>query len=399
MLAEHYKEKLNETSLLGRAIIAFDLCMTGSRSFVRRHAHRALLGSKGAQHEAVKPSFPLRLIVAIAAEYLLIIGFSVGLVRWTIQMWETSDDLQRQLLFLEDLELRSRSIVTAIASSFDDAPESCTVSEEQQDVKLPWVFVRIRKWLPYVRPAVEPVLIWITIGMWFGVLASMVLTVYGSRSSYRAYNEMYKLIWLHGHTVSRFALMRANTVRLLGTVVFYHLVGVILCLLASISCGLFIAFCIVDSPAQRPLRVLLAVTVINQITEIFFVRIVVVPFFQYYRCGPVLFAISVWYMSIGLLKGATRIGMIGCFVLLSFFNPHACMFPDGFESKDAAHVCFTCYVAQRVESDKSTSEKLDALMKQGSKRIIQRQLTRKLTRKWQPSNHAPAVSKVKVVPF
>ena len=56
----------------------------------------------------------------------------------------------------------------------------------------------------------------------------------------------------------------------------------------------------------------------------------------------------------GLVKGLTRISMLVLFVVASMFKPEACMFPDGKESWDSAHVCFACYVAERVENVRSS---------------------------------------------
>ena len=59
----------------------------------------------------------------------------------------------------------------------------------------------------------------------------------------------------------------------------------------------------------------------------------------------------------GLVKGLTRMSMLLLLVVASMFKPQACMFPDGKESWDSAHVCFACYVAERVENDKIVADK------------------------------------------
>mmetsp|Transcript_68834 Transcript_68834/g.114393 ORF Transcript_68834/g.114393 Transcript_68834/m.114393 type:complete len:104 (+) Transcript_68834:1-312(+) len=66
-----------------------------------------------------------------------------------------------------------------------------------------------------------------------------------------------------------------------------------------------------------------------------------------------LFAIELWYLSVGLVKGATRLVLLISLTLTSFFTPAKCAFPDGKESWDGGHVCFVCYVMQRVEHDRS----------------------------------------------
>ena len=77
---------------------------------------------------------------------------------------------------------------------------------------------------------------------------------------------------------------------------------------------------------------------------------------RYIQCGPALFVIELWYVSIGLLRGWMRLWFLFVWHLSgSFFYPHACVFPDGVESWDSAHVAFMCYVMERVEHDRRAS--------------------------------------------
>ena len=78
-----------------------------------------------------------------------------------------------------------------------------------------------------------------------------------------------------------------------------------------------------------------------------------VPLAEYINFGPALFVIEMWYLSVGLLRGAMRLWILFYFnIMISFFYPHKCIFPDGRESWDSAHVAFLCYVMERVEQDK-----------------------------------------------
>ena len=45
-------------------------------------------------------------------------------------------------------------------------------------------------------------------------------------------------------------------------------------------------------------------------------------------------------------------------VVLSSFTPHRCIFPDGMEAADSAHVAFVCYVMERVTQDKQRDHDL-----------------------------------------
>lgn len=160
----------------------------------------------------------------------------------------------------------------------------------------------------------------------------------------------------------RFHLLRSTSVQLLATLTFYFVLGTFYVIGLSALCGLFGALVVVEGPQQRVLRVMLMHAVTIQLTELLYVRMVVTPFFQHFACGPVLLAISVWYLSIVVVKGALRILILLFFVGSSFFNPQACVFPNGYEIYDAAHVTFMNYVAQRVEYDKVAGRNWDAAL-------------------------------------
>lgn len=123
------------------------------------------------------------------------------------------------------------------------------------------------------------------------------------------------------------------------------------------------------------------------ITELFLVRCVVTPFFQYIECGPALLLIELWYLSLGLLRGLMRLWLLFAFhICVSFFYPHACIFPDGKESWDSAHTCFMCYVMERVVQDKQRERR------QGSLQDATR-LFRSYVKKRKPlANHKPAAT-------
>ena len=74
---------------------------------------------------------------------------------------------------------------------------------------------------------------------------------------------------------------------------------------------------------------------------------------RYIQCGPALFVIEVWYrVSIGLLRGFMRLWFLLVWHLSgSFFYPHACVFPDGFESWDSAHEATRVSLRQKRAQD------------------------------------------------
>ena len=85
--------------------------------------------------------------------------------------------------------------------------------------------------------------------------------------------------------------------------------------------GFVVGLIIVDSPLRYLLRPLIAHCVVAIITEMLYVRKVVTPFFQFLSCGPALYAIEMWYLSLGLLKGFTRMVTLAGLVIVSNFNP------------------------------------------------------------------------------
>ena len=141
----------------------------------------------------------------------------------------------------------------------------------------------------------------------------------------------------------------------MSTLVFYHLYGLLGLMAIGAIGGFIVGLIIVDSPLRYLLRPLIAHCVVAIITEMLYVRKVVTPFFQFLSCGPALYAIEMWYLSLGLLKGFTRMVTLAGLVIVSNFNP-ACMFPDGKEATDSAHVCFLCYTAERVAHDKAAQQ-------------------------------------------
>ena len=144
--------------------------------------------------------------------------------------------------------------------------------------------------------------------------------------------------------------------RLLSTMVAYNALGTLMVAISFGAAGVFMAIVVdsFDTPTYRAtaasvkLRALVAKAVVALLCEITYMRTVVIPFFQHHEIGVALFVIEIWYLHIGLLKGVTRLATAFQNVILSSFTPHACIFPDGMEASDTAHVAFVCYVMERV---------------------------------------------------
>ena len=169
----------------------------------------------------------------------------------------------------------------------------------------------------------------------------------------------------------------------MSTLVFYHLYGLLGLMGIGAIGGFVVGLIIVDSPLQYMLRPLIAHCVVAIITEMLYVRKVVTPFFQFLSCGPALYAIEMWYLSLGLLKGFTRMVTLVGLVIMSNFNPQACMFPDGKEATDSAHVCFLCYTAERVAHDKAAQRQWRAAYQEAvnRRRKVLGNITAKLSKK------------------
>jgi len=191
-----------------------------------------------------------------------------------------------------------------------------------------------------------------------GTFISLGLTFFGLYRTWNAYKMTYQLLDKHGPAAFRFPLRKADSVRLLATMVAYNAVGALIVSLICMLLGACIA-CLADSEGFPPalfLRRLIAQAIIALICEATYVRPFVIPFFQRKEWGAALFVIELWYLSIGLLKGIARTLTLMLITILSSFSPQMCMFPDGMESWDSAHASFVCYVMERVHYDRQRRE-------------------------------------------
>jgi hypothetical protein len=209
-----------------------------------------------------------------------------------------------------------------------------------------------------------------------GTFISLGLTFFGLYRTWNAYKMTYQLLDKHGPAAFRFPLRKADSVRLLATMVAYNAVGALIVSLICMLLGACIA-CLADSEGFPPalfLRRLIAQAIIALICEATYVRPFVIPFFQrkecdagprpyprpharpqphqrtplrslvharrlrdaspdcaalHHRWGAALFVIELWYLSIGLLKGIARTLTLMLITILSSFSPQMCMFPDG----------------------------------------------------------------------
>ena len=76
---------------------------------------------------------------------------------------------------------------------------------------------------------------------------------------------------------------------------------------------------------------------------------------QRYRSGPILYCLDLFFLTTGLIKAYARVILIAFFSCNTFFYPAACMFPDGYECWEPAHVVFTTYVMERVEQNRTST--------------------------------------------
>ena len=118
-------------------------------------------------------------------------------------------------------------------------------------------------------------------GAFVGAMLSCYLTVLGTRSLWKAYFRSYNMLWAHGQTAIRFPLRKANSMRLLSTLIFYHLFGfVILTTLCALTGG-FVGLVIGESwlPGEN-LRNAVVPALVMIVIEMLYIRCVVTPFFR-----------------------------------------------------------------------------------------------------------------------
>jgi len=186
-----------------------------------------------------------------------------------------------------------------------------------------------------------------------GSVLGFLFVLRGSRSTYATYSAMYRLLSAHGPPLLRYPLRRANSARFFASFVTSQIFGFVMLVSLVVLIALLVAVILyVESGVTSALRLTLAALVGAQLVEITVIRTVLTPFAQQYGLGALLFAVELWYLSVGLIKGFTRLILLLSITLGSFFTPAQCAFPDGKESWDGGHVCFVCYCMQRVEHDK-----------------------------------------------
>jgi len=207
------------------------------------------------------------------------------------------------------------------------------------------------RYLPDAIRMVDPVYFSFALGLTVSAVVSIVLSLRGIYKTWTVYTHVYDLLLSHGPSALRFPLRRANSVRLMGAFVAFNVWGQ---LLVSMTCCTIAALCTVlleDWRYGATTRTAFAGAVHTWIAEMFIIRPVLVPLVQRYNCGPALFAIEMWYLSVGFLMGIARLFMLFFLLLDSYFQAAACSFPDGRESLDASHCVFACFVMERVEQD------------------------------------------------
>ena len=160
-------------------------------------------------------------------------------------------------------------------------------------------------WTSTIKPVYAEVLPWarrttldLYIGCYAGVIVGLLLCCYltyaGIQSSMQTYYKMYDLLWEHGHSAVRFPLRKANSVRLLACVVFFHFVGVVLMVAVTTLGGLVVTLLVVEWDGQRFLRAAVSNSVIMLVVEMFIMRCATIPFLQWLEFGPLLFIMELW---------------------------------------------------------------------------------------------------------
>jgi len=220
--------------------------------------------------------------------------------------------------------------------------------------------------IPTTRRLSRPTLEALSIMLLVASFLTLLLTLKGLKSTADTYRLTYKLLKEHGPAAFRFPLRKADSVRLLSTMIAYNALGsVLVCAVLSLV-GLVVALLLNTESADATeatsialmLRTTIARAVVAMLCEMTYMRTVLIPFFQHHECGVALFVIELWYLRIGLLKGIARLVAACQLVILSSFTPHACIFPDGKEAGDSAHVAFVCYVMERVRQDQQRERDL-----------------------------------------
>ena len=106
-------------------------------------------------------------------------------------------------------------------------------------------------WLPALRDATSTIVDCALFGGGVGAAASVLLTYFGIRKTWDTYYRLFKVFRRDGHCSLRMPMRKANSVRLMATLVFYQMMGFLLLTFGSVIVGILCALLVRQLESNR----------------------------------------------------------------------------------------------------------------------------------------------------
>eukprot|EP00322_Chrysochromulina_rotalis_P031526 CAMPEP_0115889508 /NCGR_PEP_ID=MMETSP0287-20121206/32862_1 /TAXON_ID=412157 /ORGANISM="Chrysochromulina rotalis, Strain UIO044" /LENGTH=396 /DNA_ID=CAMNT_0003346231 /DNA_START=152 /DNA_END=1342 /DNA_ORIENTATION=+ len=219
------------------------------------------------------------------------------------------------------------------------------------------------EWLPEFINFLPAIGRGIGYGVITGAAIGWLLALKSIRSMWVAYRALYRFFWDHGPATLRFPIRRADSVRILSTIVAYSWIGMCLLTLLCAALGLFVEMMATQWSGIVEARKALTNSCASVMVYLFFIEPILAPMFLVHRrFGPALFAIEIWNLQASFVRSFVRPIYAVLIMLPSFFNPAQCILPDGWELWDPGHITFASFVMERVHEDRKHAVEVRAML-------------------------------------
>ena len=209
-----------------------------------------MLGLKSKQTEV---SFPVMLGGTCLAEVAISWGLcSFLLFRLAPRVRAVEEDALGLMNQVVDVTQRSEVILDLLFGGGGvsaTSTETCGLQDLSQAVLPPseaYTAARaaFTEWLPALRDGTSTIVDWALFGGGVGAAASVLLTYVGIRQTWDTYYRLYPILRREHHACLRMPMRKANSVRLMATLVFYQMMGFLLltfaCVIIGILCALLV---------------------------------------------------------------------------------------------------------------------------------------------------------------
>lgn len=169
------------------------------------------------------------------------------------------------------------------------------------------------------------------------------------------YGTLRERVMREGPRCVPYAVGRVDGARVISLFVAWTLTGTLLYVFLFALLG-FLAMGVASSEWQYTprLRSLVQTVLLTLLTDILILRAWLMPLLATVRLGFAQYAVQLYYLQIGLIKGLSRLIIYLVLFIDSFFFPHRCAFQAGREGLDASHRCFVALVLWQVQHERES---------------------------------------------